>query len=513
MSYYTKKNPPPNQWIELVKQSVYEIGSIEWKESNAGNILRTWIHACGYWEEIEYIYPEPDQENDWLYDFDTGFYAGYFITQYEGLYGYWSNDYAYRSHYFNISIPEKWKDYYTGDNLLQLLSDAYTNVENPIRRAIDAYYTAGDPPQFLINAFADQDLEVVPWDMSLSKEHPLLQKAKAECETLNLPFSKALATRIWNKSTPDTFITEWEVRKIKYQKEQIKKFLGIEALKYISNKNRGGVAGQKGNTYENFFAVYQLAHLSKSVIENHVAIYISSQTLAFVDDLIVDVRGNTPLRHYQLKNMLDVSWGAGLKSISDDFSKQHILNQTISRESEITLVVPDEKLKVKLNNIMPHEIKAFSQVFCFPYELTIIEVIQKCEDFRMAIMYLSAFDNPPLDKIECVATVLLGAWVSSQKSNISIAEILRKAQLSTASFIRSFKHDLELDPKVKEILDSVQNFTYNISKGFLHWQFQQRSYTTKATFPHSLETDEFRRFQARVKRYKPTTFEELEDFL
>ncbi|MEP1079573.1 hypothetical protein NDI52_29630 [Leptolyngbya sp. PL-A3] len=191
MTVYSKQNPPPNQWVSLVKRSIHEPGTVEWLDSNIGNLLRAEIHACGYWGNIDHIFTEPCQENQWLYDPETESFTGYFITQYENLYGFWSHTYAYRSHFFQI----------------------FTTSEKR------SYYTAGDPPQFLIDDLADQGMEVVIWDKELSKDHPLLQKAKAECEALDPPLNKSIATRIWNKSTSETFPSEWEARKQKHLKQ------------------------------------------------------------------------------------------------------------------------------------------------------------------------------------------------------------------------------------------------------------------------------------------------------
>lgn len=191
MSYYTKNNPPINQWASLVARSIHEPGSAEWLESNIGNFLRAAVHECGYWSSIDYIFPEPCKENDWLYAADTESWIGYFITQYKELYGYWSHDYAYRSHFFQISLEPN----------------------------VRSYYTAGDAPQFVIDAFANRGMEVVIWDKTLNKDHPLLQKAKAECEKLNPPLNKSVATRIWNQSTLETFLSAWEARKAKHSKQ------------------------------------------------------------------------------------------------------------------------------------------------------------------------------------------------------------------------------------------------------------------------------------------------------
>lgn len=296
-----------------------------------------------------------------------------------------------------------------------------------------------------------------------------------------------------------------------YAFEQIRDIFGNEAANYLVNKNRGGSSGAKGNTYESFFAVYQIALISQSVIESSKEIQLSSQILAFVDDLIVDRQDETPIQHYQLKSSKNEAWGQGLKSISDDFQKQYELNKTISKESQLILVVSHLTLKNKLESSIPTAIKEYTQVIHFPYDEELVKLIAKEPKFRQAIEYLCAFDNPAPDKIECVATVLAGAWVSSAKSQVSVMEILKKAQESTPSFIRSFSQELQLDPEIDEILCKIPDFQYNLTRGFLHWEY--KGGLEEGTLSYSLETERFRQFQKRIKQKKPTCFEELEDFL
>ena len=296
-----------------------------------------------------------------------------------------------------------------------------------------------------------------------------------------------------------------------YTTNQIRELFGNEVLKYLQDKNRGGISGEKGSTYENFYAIYQIALLAQEVIETNREINFSSQIFVFVDDLIIDRKGNTPLQHYQLKNSTSVSWGSGLKSISDDFSKQQALNQAVSRDSELHLVVSNLELRDKLNDSLPEAIKSFSQVLYFPYESDLMRVIAQQLDFHAAIEYLCAFENPDPDKVECVAMVLLGAWASSDKSGVSILEVLKKAQGVTPSFIRSFSQEWQLDREVENILSRVEDLSYNLAKGFLHWKY--RDGLEEGTLTYSIDTERFMRFQKLIKKYKPTTFEALEEFL
>ncbi|MFB2838249.1 hypothetical protein [Floridanema evergladense] len=296
-----------------------------------------------------------------------------------------------------------------------------------------------------------------------------------------------------------------------YTEEQIKQLFSDKILKYLKKKNAGGISNEKGNTYENIFALYQIACLSKQVIEDGRGINFYSQIKAFIDDLIIDFTDTNLLQHYQLKNSQNIVWGKGDKSISDDFKNQYILNQSISKISQLYLVVSDEKLKTKLKRNLPSEIKLYSQVIYFSYQPNFIKFVKKNSDFREAIVYLSAFENPDPDKMESVATVLLGAWVSSNKNCVSLIDILKKAQGCTPSYIRSFALEYQLDPELENILNQVPNFSYNLTKGFLHWSYGDG--LDEGTLPYSIESDQFQRFKDLIKRNRPTTFDQLEAYL
>lgn len=296
-----------------------------------------------------------------------------------------------------------------------------------------------------------------------------------------------------------------------YSTQQVSNLFGNESLRYLQNKNRGGINNEQGNTYENYFAIYKIALMSIKILEEQKIIKFYSQILAFVDDLIISHENDNLLEHYQLKNSNSISWGSGEKSISDDFSKQIVLNQDISKSSEINLVVSDKNLKERLSENCPQNIQEFSQTIYFPYRTNLMHVIADVPSFHEAIEYLSAFDNPDPDKIECVATVLLGAWMISDKSDVSAQEILTKAQSSSPSYIRSFNISLSLDSDVSNILGNIENFSYNLTKGFMHWQYGDNLET--GTYPYRIDHAQFERFQELIKEHKPTNFEELEVFL
>jgi hypothetical protein len=280
---------------------------------------------------------------------------------------------------------------------------------------------------------------------------------------------------------------------MKFSVEQIQSLFGEAAVEYLKNKNRGGVNSEKGNTYENFYVLYQLAVLSRDWIESGQDTLLSSQVLAFVDDLVIDRLDNRALCNFQLKNSSNVSWGEGEKSIQDDFSKQKSLNDSVSRESELYLVVADDKLCSRLGDSCPAAIRSFSEVLYFPYEKSLGLLLDSCSSLRRAIQYICAFEEPETDKIECVAGVLLGAIVSSDKTRLSVKEILEKASNCSPSYIRSFGEEIYLEPAVTEVLSNIADFTFHVSRGFLHWEY--RNGTLAGTVSYRVGSEQFKQVE------------------
>lgn len=297
-----------------------------------------------------------------------------------------------------------------------------------------------------------------------------------------------------------------------YPEDVLKSLFDAETCQYLQNKNRGGISGAKGSAYEAFFAVYQIARHARDYIEQGETVSFASQIPAFVDDLVITVDGQALLKHYQLKNSASVGWGSGRQSIADDFAKQQQLNQAIGKGTALSLVVPDANLHASLAAAMPAEIAAYSQVGLFPYEPTLWQVIAQLPEFREAITELSAFEEPSEDIIDSVAAILLGTWESCNRQRVTIEILLARAQQVQPSFIRTFgKAEPEIDAEVVTILSQISDFTYTLTKGFLHWQYGGG--IDQGVLHYSCETEAFKRFQELIKKYAPTSFEELEGFL
>lgn len=304
-----------------------------------------------------------------------------------------------------------------------------------------------------------------------------------------------------------------------YSEDQLAQVLSQEIFSYLRNKHRGGKNNQKGNTYENFFAIYQIALLAPEVIAQTANIYVLSQIPAFVDDLIIDRGADSALQHYQIKEAQSLSWGTDTSQvkIAYDFRLQFDLNiQALNRISEIFLVTSSEHVANELTASLPNDLRSYSSVIFFPYRPTLNALLQISNDLKNAIAYLTAFESPTPDKMECVASILLGAWVSSGTSQTTVLEILQKARNCQPSFIRSLSLDksFSLASKVVFILQGIDGFIYELSKGFFHWQYQVGTVVyMDGTYPFSLDSEEFQKFQNLIIQLEPNTFDELENLL
>ncbi len=168
-------------------------------------------------------------------------------------------------------------------------------------------------------------------------------------------------------------------------------------------------------------------------------------------------------------------------------------------------------MQATLQEQCPEDIKNFSQVIFFPHAQELSQLLKALPSLQKSIKYICSFAEPEIDKIECVATALLGAIAASTHENISVREILEKARSVSPNYIRSLSHNLTIDSEVARVLNSINNFTYNTDKGFLHWNYGDGIFT--GTVSYSIDSEQFGKIQRLLKTICPQTFVELHDFL
>jgi len=287
---------------------------------------------------------------------------------------------------------------------------------------------------------------------------------------------------------------------------------GPEVLDYFKRKQRGGTANQAGSRYEDFFSIFQLAQLFYLLMAENVPtdIEIHAQAEAFVDDLLIcDLRYHSQ-RHFQLKNSQNIAWGNGPKSISDDFNKQKLLNDSLSIEkTQTVLVCADEVKTQKLKKNIPQMIANFSQVIFFPHLQTLNHLLLSHEEFKDALKRICF--SSELDKLEALAAVMLGCWSDKKTTIYSATKLLTHLQNTWPNYLAKTDAGIKLLDEVKKILSGIEQFAYAIENGYFSWTYGNGLDT--GVFLDPVDSEPFLDFQRRLIAQYPKQFSELEGIL
>jgi len=293
--------------------------------------------------------------------------------------------------------------------------------------------------------------------------------------------------------------------------KHVENLFGSEAEKYFTNKQTGGNSNQKGSRYEDFFSVMQLAQLFQLLTndDDKYDIEIFAQAEAFVDDLLIKYRKHNTQHHFQLKTTVTVSWGKYLKSISDDFYKQKLLNDAVGIDRTHTvLVCSSEENVTRLQQSMPNNIADFTDIIFFPEAETINHLLLIHEEFKILIGHI-CFSND-IDKLEALAKIILAHWVDKKTTLSSVNELLSALESSFPNFLARTNVSVSLLPEVERIFSTIMYFSFKIEKGYFSWHYHDFD---SGTIPYSVDSKEFIAFQQEIASKRPRQFDELEGIL
>lgn len=277
---------------------------------------------------------------------------------------------------------------------------------------------------------------------------------------------------------------------------------------YLNKKNLGGQINQRGNTYENYFALFRILQNANKHLLALSTIKYSAQEATFVDDLLV-IEGSKRFL-YQLKTSKKLSWGSGLiRTLKFDFTIQKKIENFHKRQFELAIVVSYLTLQTNLSTTLPKGLKTCTKVFLFPYHETISKQIQNDNAFKTELETLSALTNPTLDKLEALASCILGFWEASSKKGIVLSDIIGKVEKIGFSFIRP-RVIHTLSSMSKSILDVIPSFKYLAINGYFTWTYGT---TDSGIIPHQIGSAEFNKIEKDIQHINPKTFTDLEPLI
>lgn len=291
----------------------------------------------------------------------------------------------------------------------------------------------------------------------------------------------------------------------------IESLFGREARDYVANKQRGGVSGQKGTRYEDYFVAFKVAEIAAEHISTSNAPWptIGSQMVGFVDDVVVEDATSTT--YFQLKNVQSLSWKRGSHPLEIDFKCQFALaSEKWGKPSPYTeLVVSSETLHATLTAAIPAPIAAHSRVSFFPYcEGGINQYVLTHPGLQECLKALAKSENAHLDELEAVLGVLIlaSSYVSPEGGRVD--DIIRKTRRNFPHQLRSLVADTEqlLEPEFRAALDAIPGLSYSVERGFFRWE----GFGTVGTFRVDCEHEDFARFQTEIIAKQPQTFDDFE---
>ncbi|HWK04348.1 MAG TPA: hypothetical protein VNS58_11985 [Puia sp.] len=282
---------------------------------------------------------------------------------------------------------------------------------------------------------------------------------------------------------------------------------GSRHFEYLRNKNKGGVNNSKGNIFENFFTVYQIAK-SFNNNANPKDILFSSQVICFIDDLVIEDRNDNKDWHYQIKDVVTLGWNTGKNPIEQDFRNQREFSVKLGIDPYLTLVISNKEVHDSLVANMPAEIVDFVEVVHFETASSLNNLIRKNFLIKDELIKMCALENPSADKLETLGAILLGSWDSTDKRAVSLEELLNKSYAQNPHFIKGLS--TKISEKLSSVFRSVERFKYKVENGFLIWDFNG---TDNGILEYRIGSMEYEQWENDIFNATIKTFEDLELFL
>ncbi len=206
--------------------------------------------------------------------------------------------------------------------------------------------------------------------------------------------------------------------------------LGPDLRKKLDRIGTGGASNEKGNKYESFFAVAKICSSVALSIENSNFdnFTVSSQEIAFVDDICYKVHDLNEKTNYQAKNSAGRA-GSWTKDIEErcDYQKKIDQDYHCVKTSKNVLLVSSRAKRQR--NIKKIPLAMRSYCFCeyFPYLESSVELILAHKPLRKDLEAICADKN--LQTLDTAFKIIHSAWTTtSSKAKRTVGDIVGEAK-------------------------------------------------------------------------------------
>jgi hypothetical protein len=239
----------------------------------------------------------------------------------------------------------------------------------------------------------------------------------------------------------------------------------VHASRY-ANRRRGGDNNEKGNSFENEFAIHKAAELYHAGDQQAL---LKAQSEDYVDDVVYENTSTNSRDNYQLKNSSTTRWGSG---IADDFAVQNDVNLNFHKvaNSRTLLVVADQACHDKLVGKLPAFISGHSSCVLFKsdeFNALLVANDPQIQPFKD----LCVFPDQP-DKVTVVWQALAGSWHRNKRASATVAKIVEDAAQGYEPIYFNLTVPAVISPALATLLDKISGLSYKCVSGFIQYSIK-----------------------------------------
>lgn len=251
--------------------------------------------------------------------------------------------------------------------------------------------------------------------------------------------------------------------------------LTSDQKKYLEHKHQGGLNNQKGASYEDYYAVFQIVVYARKYKKSLDCVFFQTQLKdSFVDDLLIVYPSQKKVYH-QLKNTKRLSWGeVGVKGdLAYDFCCQIQICSTI-KESFVLKLVHSLGTQAAVSKI-PKSISKQSRVEYFEYADSLEKLILTYGKFNKSLRRIAAQGEKATDdELLHIATVFLGLWKRKNTTQqVDLKKLVDGAIKCKVNL--SIYDNVSISPAFEDYLDSIEGLEYYLCGLFFYWQIGKMS--------------------------------------
>lgn len=277
-----------------------------------------------------------------------------------------------------------------------------------------------------------------------------------------------------------------------------------------ARRAQGGANNQKGNRYEDLFAVFKLAEYAPRVLEQHQEVRFKPQASCPVDDLLIEASDES--HFHQMKARKFVSWGQEDGKLKGEFLAQRTLcSERPQRPFKLWLVVSEASRADALKKSMPPELADCAEVLHFPECARPSELVDVHPPAAERLRAAFGGDDPSTDDLKTLARHLCGCWMDAPLDDEGFKRagpLLRGAVGAKSPPLRHrWTPPDDRWSRAEALLRAVHGFECRVDTGYFCWRFRG---TDSGTLPYPCGSPQFSRFLDDLLRTPPIDFSDLE---